>query len=234
MEDLMSLPCEPAIRRSECNKCGRPSNVCLCPFLPANPIAIKSSVFLVQHPREEKRRVRTDYLVKGCLPKEKCFVIKGKKFSPKRYPELEAICSNPNTIILFPGPKAVKITDVPELTDGAQGYNLIVVDGTWAQAKGIFWSNSVLHKPLQVQLNDVGPSEFVIRMQPTYGSLSTVESVALALSVLEKQPSIRETMLTALRGLCGHQLDFGAVEHHCKEDIKKKGTGVTKEDVGDR
>lgn len=62
----------------------RPSNVCLCPFLPANPIAIKSSVFLVQHPREEKRRVRTDYLVKGCLPKEKCFVIKGKKFSPKR------------------------------------------------------------------------------------------------------------------------------------------------------
>lgn len=44
----------------------------------------------------------------------------------------------------------MKITDVPELTDGAQGYNLIVVDGTWAQAKGIFWSNSVLHKPLQV------------------------------------------------------------------------------------
>lgn len=206
--------------------------MCLCPFLPANAIDTKSSVFLLQHPREEKRRVRTDYIVKCCLSKEKCFILKGKRFSPKRYPELEAICSSPNTIILYPGPKAVEITDVPELADGAEGYNVIVIDGTWSQARGIFFANPMLQKPLQVQLSNVGPSEFVIRTQPTFQSLSTVESVAIALSALEKQPSIRETMVAALRELCGQQMGYGAVEHHCKED-KKRQRQLTKEHEGD-
>lgn len=53
----------------------------------------------------------------------------------------------------------------------------------------------------QVQLSNVGPSEFVIRTQPTYQSLSTVESVAIALSALEKQPSIREVCKMHV-GLC--------------------------------
>lgn len=229
----MSFPCEPVGRRSECSQCGRPSSVCLCPFLPKKPIDIKSSVYIVQHPREEKRPVRTDYLVKGCLPDDRCFILRGKRFSSKRHPALDAVCNSPNTVILYPGPSAVKITEVPELCESNEFYNIIVVDGTWAQAKGIFRNNPLLQKPLQVQLSDMGPSEFVIRVQPTFESLSTVESVAIALSVLEKEPQIRKTMLTALRGLCQLQLDCGAVEHHCREFYKNKSQ-ENRENVEDR
>ena len=45
---------------------------------------------------------------------------------------------------------------------------------------------------LQVQLSDTGLSEYVIRTQPTDMALSTLESAAIAISILEKKPGLRE------------------------------------------
>ena len=47
------------------------------------------------------------------------------------HPELTAVCKSPKTLVLFPGPEAIDITEVPPLPpDSQSGYNLIVIDGT--------------------------------------------------------------------------------------------------------
>lgn len=42
----------------------------------------------------------------------------------------------------------------------------------------------------QVQLNNTGLSKYVIRTQPTDSGLSTVETVAVAIGLLEEQPDM--------------------------------------------
>jgi len=47
---------------------------------------------------------------------------------------------------------------------------------------------------LQVQLSDTGLSKYVIRTQPNNSCLSTVETVALAISQLENRPEVYEVI----------------------------------------
>jgi len=58
-----------------------------------------------------------------------------------RYPELLSLLESPYTVLLYPDSNSVDIESLP--TD--QTYNLIVLDGTWLQAKAIYSKNKFLH-----------------------------------------------------------------------------------------
>ncbi|CAN8029656.1 unnamed protein product, partial [Ixodes persulcatus] len=75
----------------------------------------------------------------------------------------------------------------------------------------------------QVQINPNRTSSYVIRTQPTRECLSTVETVAYALSVLEEKPQLQELLTRPLQTLCQHQLEHGAVTHHSKEFLIQNG-----------
>lgn len=217
-----SIEPDPPERRPTCRKCGRPSLVCLCPFFPKQRLALSTSVYLVQHPNEESRVLRTAPMLTGSLCPNKCQIFIGKRLSSKRSnvkrAELEALCSHPNALLLYPGPEAIDITEVPRLPAGSdQFYRLILIDGTWPQAKYIYNNNKMLHMPRQVQFSNVGLSQYVIRTQPTDQALSTVESAAIALSVLEGRPEIQEILVAPLKALCQFQLQHGAVVHESRE-----------------
>lgn len=49
-------------------------------------------------------------------------------------------------------------------------------------------------------------SYYVVRTQPHAACLSTVESVALALSKLECQPQLEKTLIKPLVAMCGYQV----------------------------
>ncbi|KAG9487912.1 hypothetical protein GDO78_007615, partial [Eleutherodactylus coqui] len=170
----------------------------------------------------ESRVLRTVPLLAACLPEDKCKVLIGRRFGEERYPELAAICRKPGTFILYPGAEAANLEEL-SLEDNHHPHSLIIIDGTWSQAKDIFYKNSLFRLPKQVQLKTTVSSQYVIRTQPTNTCLSTLECAAIALSIMEKNTEIQQTILRPLQALCSFQLQHGAQIHHSKEHLLKNG-----------
>ncbi|XP_018606236.1 DTW domain-containing protein 2 [Scleropages formosus] len=220
--DLFELPVEITERRPTCLRCGRPQKVCLCPFLPARPLEVNTRLYIVQHPAEESRALRTVPLLAASLPPGKCTVLVGRRFSEERNPELGAVCRNPATLILYPGPDAVNLEDV-ETDPLGTTRTVVIIDGTWSQAKDMFHRNALFRMPKQVQLKSSPFSQYVIRTQPTNMCLSTLECAAAALAIMEKNQAIKEQLLRPLRALCAFQLQHGAQVHDSKEQLLRTG-----------
>lgn len=123
------------------------------------------------------------------LDPDHCLIFKGKKF-PRKYENLIRILQDPNSLLLYPTKDALDIELVKPSLD-QEHYNLILIDGTWPQAKAMYNNSPILHNMKQVKLMVGGNSEYVIRTQPTEGCLSTLETVARALSVLEDNPEFQ-------------------------------------------
>ncbi|XP_047425358.1 tRNA-uridine aminocarboxypropyltransferase 2 [Mugil cephalus] len=222
--DLAALPVELEERRPTCLRCRRPQKVCLCPFLPPQPLDVSTCLYVVQHPAEESRVLRTVPLLAACLPQGKCNVIVGRRFNEEKHPELAAVCRDTRTLILYPGPNSQNLEELVQNQEtGGVRRNVIIIDGTWSQAKNMFLKNSLFHLPKQVQLNRTLSSQYVIRTQPSNICLSTLECAAVALSVLEQNDDIQEVLLRPLKALCSFQLEHGAQIHHSKEHLLKNG-----------
>lgn len=71
--------------------------------------------------------------------------------SPLRHPELAAVCRDSRTLILYPGPKSQNLDELVQHQEvGTVTHNVIIIDGTWSQAKNMFLKNSLFHLPKQV------------------------------------------------------------------------------------
>ncbi|GBM45084.1 DTW domain-containing protein 2 [Araneus ventricosus] len=222
-QELSCIPADPPAKREQCYRCRRPKTVCWCPFLPREPLDVKSSIIILQHPGEEKRCLRTAPMLEHSLPKENFLLLKGRRFSSAVNERLKAVFSSPNTVLCYPGPEAVDIETLPKVNENNSGYNVIILDGTWPQAKSLYANCDELKKIKQIQINSDGASEYVIRTQPTEKSLSTVETAALALSILEGKPDLKDALLQPLKALCSFQLAHGAVTHQSKEFLIRSG-----------
>uniref|UniRef100_A0A2K5ZYZ2 tRNA-uridine aminocarboxypropyltransferase n=1 Tax=Mandrillus leucophaeus TaxID=9568 RepID=A0A2K5ZYZ2_MANLE len=155
----------------------------------------------------ENKVLRTVPLLAACLPQDKCKVKIGRRFSEERDPELSTVCRKSGTLILYPGAEAANLEE-------------FILD---SPAKDIFYKNSLFRHPKQVQLKTSISSQYVIRMQPTNRCLSTLECAAVALSILEKNNYIQETLLRPLQALCSFQLQHGAQIRLSKEHLLKNG-----------
>lgn len=63
---------------------------------------------------------------------------------------------------------------------------LIVLDGTWSQAKALWWRNAWLTKLKRIVLNPKAPSRYGrLRKEPRKEAVSTLESTAMALGRLD-------------------------------------------------
>ncbi|KAI5643847.1 DTW domain-containing protein [Phthorimaea operculella] len=220
-DDLCNIPAEPPVMRELCIKCKRPVVVCWCSALPPERLVPRSNIILLQHPAEEKRCLRTAPMLQLGLAENKCLIYKGKKFPLPKHDNLEEILLHPNTVLLYPSKAAI---DIRELENKDESYNLVLLDGTWPQAKAIYASCPILHKLKQVKLMTSCSSSYIIRTQPTEGCLSTLETAAEALSQLENNPVYREQLVQPLHALCKYQLENGAVTHQSKEFLLKTRT----------
>jgi DTW domain-containing protein YfiP len=157
-------------------------------------------VLILQHEHETKRRkhISTVPLIRLCLGN--CRVFAGIKFD-----ECQRECeTDPHALLLFPGEGSVVLDDpemmqkVQELrTAGAVGNSgvpnrvLLVIDGTWKQAKKILSLNpwiaelSAAGRMQKVCLGRLRSIYHEIRKEPREGFASTLEATARALVFIE-------------------------------------------------
>lgn len=140
---------------------------------------------------------------------------------PRHSANLERILTDPKSLLLFPSKDAIPLERI-DANDGP--YTLVLLDGTWPQAKAIYVCSELLHRMRQVKLVSTGHSNYIIRTQPTEGCLSTLETAAKALAVLERNERLEQELIRPLHTLCQFQLDNGAVTHHSKEMLLRTQT----------
>ncbi|XP_020300789.1 DTW domain-containing protein 2 [Pseudomyrmex gracilis] len=214
---------DPPVTRDLCKQCERPMTVCWCPGLPKRRINPASRIIILQHPAEAKRCLRTAPMLTLALESGKCLIFRGKKFPLPKHEGLAEILEDVNTILLYPSGGAVTLDTLnPVGINEQKPYNLILLDGTWPQAKAIYHSSPALSLLPACKLIGMPTSQYVIRTQPTKGCLSTLETGANALSILECDPQLKDELLGPLHYLCRFQLENGAMTHQSKEFLIKQ------------
>ncbi len=72
---------------------------------------------------------------------------------------------------------------------------IVLLDGTWSQAKALWWRNAWMLKCQRVILGPKRPSLYgKLRREPRRDGLSTIEAAAILLAGLQKRPDIAATL----------------------------------------
>jgi len=103
--------------------------------------------------------------------------------------------------------KGERLADQAAARAGLKG--IVVLDGNWAQAKALWWRNAWLTRLRRFVVVPDGPSLYGdLRKEARPDAVSTLEAVALALSVLEGDAptgvGVREKLLAPFRELLAH------------------------------
>ena len=193
--------------REVCLHCRRPSAVCYCAHLV--PLPTRTRVVILQHPREARVPIGTARMAHLMLPNSE--LLAPQPVSSDRavlfgsHPRVQELTLDPAqvavTALLFPGPGAQDPALLPEGTI----QNLVVIDGTWAQARKVLKQNPILHRLPRIGLLPTRPGNYRIRREPAADCLATIEALALALGVLERAPDRFAQMLTAFTFMVDRQ-----------------------------
>jgi DTW domain-containing protein YfiP len=75
----------------------------------------------------------------------------------------------------------------------------VLLDGTWSQAKTLWWRNPWLLKLHRMVLDPPSPAKLGrLRREPRREALSTIEAAALALRHIEAGPEAPDALIAAL------------------------------------
>ena len=173
------IPEPAAPHRAICARCRRPESVCYCAHLVSLPT--RTRVLLLQHPRERDVPIGTARLAHLCLPGSELRV--GVDFDDDARLRA-ALADGRDAYLLFPGPRAIDVAEVKP----AGPITLVVVDGTWWQARKLLRRNAMLAALPQIRFTPSAPSNYRIRKEPAEHCVATVEALAQVLGALEGDP----------------------------------------------
>ena len=189
----------------ECAECGKPEPLCICGSL--TPVENTIEVLILQHPQEQDRLLGTARLTALQLARATLKIglswpslskALGREVDPARWAIL--YLGSAKVADLDTDSDIVAINRKGEVEDhqrailkGIEG--IVLLDGTWSQAKALWWRNAWMLKCQRVILGPKQPSRYgKLRREPRRDGLSTIESAAMLLSALEKRPDIADTL----------------------------------------
>lgn len=196
-------PSEP---RAMCGRCRRPVSVCYCAALPR--LETRTRVVILQHPRERDMAIGTARMAALALPGAELHV--GMRWG--EHAALGRALADPARppILLYPGPGARDVLREPP----PGPVTLVVVDGTWSQAKTVVRDNPILQALPRYAFVAPAPSEYRIRKEPSDAVVSTIEAIMYVLGALEGDPERFRALLAPFRAMIDAQLAHQARGHN--------------------
>jgi DTW domain-containing protein YfiP len=207
MTEQPAVTAPPADPDPECLHCRKPPALCVCGGIAR--IDNKVSLLILQHPQEQDRELGTarltalhfmDALLKIGLSWPSLSKILGRTTDPQRWAILylgsvKAAAVLPDRDIVVVNKSGNAVDHQEQALREIEG--IILLDGTWSQAKALWWRNAWMLKCKRVVLGPARPSRYGrLRREPRSDGLSTIEAAAMLLARLERKPEI-ETALHA-------------------------------------
>jgi DTW domain-containing protein YfiP len=220
-----------AVEIPTCPKCEKRLELCFCAELP-EASKTKLDILILQHPQEPDTELGSARLAQIQLSKARLNVglswpnltraWQGKEreeipaLQPKdwvciylgnagdlkkkiNFPIQESIPKGGEEII-FVDKKGNPLYDQADARAGIKG--IILLDGTWSQAKTLWWRNAWMLKCRRAALLPKSASLYgTMRKEPRKECLSTIESVALAFDSLGEKSEIGNQLRSSFRKL---------------------------------
>src|SRR3979490_2215538 len=207
----------------DCPQCLKPVPLCICDSI--TPIENKIALLILQPPQEQDRAVGT--AGRPALHFENAVVRIGLS-----WPSLSKALGRPvhdpsRWAVLYLG--SAKVADLEtsseivainrkgEVEDGQRAIlknieGIVLLDGTWSQAKALWWRNAWMWKCQRAILGPAKPSRYgELRREPRRDGLSTIEAAAMLLAAIEKRPDIAETLHAILERMLARSREAQSV-----------------------
>ncbi len=191
---------------ADCPRCLKPLPLCICDSV--TPIQSRLSLLILQHPQEQDRALGTARLtalhfanatLKIGLSWPSLAKALGRPVAdPSRWAVL--YLGSAKAADLDTDAEIVAINSKGELEHNQRGVlsaieGVVLLDGTWSQAKALWWRNAWMLKCQRIILGPRQPSRYGhLRREPRRDGLSTIEAAAMLIAGLEKRPEIAATL----------------------------------------
>lgn len=190
---------------AECVRCRKPVELCVCDGIV--PIANRVSLLILQHPQEQDKSLGTarltalhfkDATFRIGLSWPSLAKILGRPADPQRWAILylgsvKAAEVAPGRDIVVVDRKGAALPNQAAALRDIDG--IVLLDGTWSQAKALWWRNGWMLKCRRVVLGPKQPSRYgKLRREPRRDGLSTIEAAGLLLGRLEGRPEIEAAL----------------------------------------
>ncbi|MDR2727876.1 MAG: DTW domain-containing protein [Chitinispirillales bacterium] len=190
-------------RNAVCENCFREKQMCICNA--AESFSNKIRVLILQHPQEQFKMLNSARLTRLVLQNSELRV-------GLSWPNFKRACGSDeapsdwgilylkNELHLSNENNSAKQNSAMNLTD-KKGHiieekshikGIVVIDGSWKQAKAMWWRNPWFLRLNRISLNPEHPS---LRKQVKKSGLSTIEAVSLALSELGENNNICQSLI---------------------------------------
>jgi DTW domain-containing protein YfiP len=193
-----------------CASCGKPVPLCVCDSI--TPIENRVELLVLQHPQEQDKTLGTARVAALQLSRSTFKIglswpslsaALGREADPKRWAILHLGAAQPEDA--EPGAEITVLDRHGKpMEDQRRGLadieGIVVFDGTWSQAKAMWWRNAWVLKGKRLALRPSQPSLYgKLRKEPRREGLSTIEAAGFVISRLERRPEIEKTLQSTFR-----------------------------------
>jgi DTW domain-containing protein YfiP len=187
------------VEASTCDTCHRPTVACVCDRIV--PYETTRRVLILQHPQEQDAVLGSAQILLASLPKAQITV--GLSWRNFAHALGEEGAEARRWAVLFPdreGEGDQVRARSGALVEPSALEGIVVLDGTWSKAKTLWWRNPWLTKLSRLSLKPSKPSIYgSLRAEPRRELVSTLESVAAALTLCGEPPEIEAGLSRVFR-----------------------------------
>lgn len=209
----------PGSSRSVCFRCHKPLSFCVCGDI--DVVHNRTGVWILQHPREQFHPIGTVRFARLGLENSRVAVADPRRIEPDPAAVFGAPLP-PRIALLYPSARSRPLETLPP---EERPQNLLVLDGTWPQARTLLRTHPWLWDLEHVSMAPEGGSQYRIRSEPNAHSVSTIEAIVHALRVLEPDTKGLGGLLEAFAGMIDRQIEASSVREGRYRRPRIRGLG---------